>query len=106
RLGGGGGLGGLGFLDRGLGGGEAGDRHAVGRAGHVGEADLVAELHGVRVAAVLAADAELDAGAGGVALLGGDLDELADAGLVDRGERVLLEDLGLGVGAEEGAGVV
>ena len=36
----------------------------------------------------------------------GDLHELADAGLVDRGERVLLQDFVLGVGAEEGARVV
>jgi hypothetical protein len=46
----------------------------------------MAELDGIGVAAVFAADAELDAGAGLVALLGGDLNELADAGLVDRGE--------------------
>ena len=39
----------------------------------------MAELHGVGVAAVLAADAELDAGAGGVAFLDGHLHELTDA---------------------------
>ena len=47
-------------LDRGLGGGEAGDRHAVGRARHIVEAELVAELHRVRITTVFAADAELD----------------------------------------------
>ena len=52
----------------------------------------MAELHGVGVAAVFAADAELDARAGLVALLDGDLHELADAGLVNRGERILLDD--------------
>src|SRR5688572_30161891 len=66
----------------------------------------MAELDGVRIAAVLAADAELDARAGLRALLDRDLHELADAGLVDRGERVLLEDLGLLVRSEEGTGVV
>jgi hypothetical protein len=69
--------------DRGLGGGEAGDGHAVRRAAHVVEAELVAELHRVRIAAVFAADAELDVGAGAAALGHGDLHELADAGLVE-----------------------
>ena len=40
------------------------------------------------------------------AFLDGDLHELADAGLVERGERVLLEDLVLDVGHEEVAHVV
>ena len=44
----------------GLGGGEAGDGHAVRGAGDVVEADLVAEGHRRRLAAMLAADAELD----------------------------------------------
>jgi Tol biopolymer transport system component len=44
----------------GLGRGEAGDGHAEGRAADVVEADLVAEVHRRRVAAVLAADAELE----------------------------------------------
>src|SRR5688572_1332599 len=39
---------------------EACDRHPERRAAHVVEADLVAEVHGVGVAAVLAADAELE----------------------------------------------
>ena len=66
----------------------------------------MAELHGIGVAAVLAANAQLDARAGRIALLGRDLDQLADAGLVDGGERILLHDLVLGVSTEEGAGVV
>ena len=97
---------GAGLFDRGLGGGEAGDGDAVRRARNVGEAGLMAELHRVRVATVFAADAELDARAGLVALLDGDLDELADTGLVDRGEGVFLHDFVFGVGAEEAAGVV
>ena len=51
RLGGSGGF----LFERGLRGGEAGDGHAERRAAHVGEADLVAELHRVRVATVFAA---------------------------------------------------
>ena len=45
-----------------LGGGEAGDRHAEGRAGDVVQPDLVAEGDRGRVAAVLAADADLEVG--------------------------------------------
>jgi hypothetical protein len=54
----------------------------------MGEAQLVEELHRVWIAAVFAADAELDAGAGLVALLGGDADELGDTGLVNGGDGV------------------
>ena len=50
------------LFDGGLGSSQTSDRHAVGRAAHVGQADAVAEFHGVGVAAVFAADAELDAG--------------------------------------------
>ena len=45
------------FLDCSLRGGEAGDWHAVRRAGHVGQTDLMAELNGIGVAAVFATDA-------------------------------------------------
>ena len=66
----------------------------------------MAELHGIGVAAMFAADAELDAGTGLVPLLGRDLDELADAGLVDGRKRIFLHDFVLGVGTEEGTGVI
>ena len=46
----------LAFFDCSLCGGEACDRNAEGRAGYVVEADLVAELNGNGVAAVLTAD--------------------------------------------------
>ena len=52
------------MFDSGLGGSQTGDRHAVGGAGHVVQANLVAELHGGGVAAVLAADTQVDVGAG------------------------------------------
>src|SRR5271155_2115993 len=64
--------------------------HAEGAAGDVREADPVAELHGFRVAPVLAADAELDARPRLRAPLDRYPHELADAGLVDRREGVLL----------------
>ena len=90
----------------GLGGGDAGGGHAVGGAGDVGEANLVAELDGGGVAAVFAADAHLHAGAGGAAEFFGHLHELADAVLVDAGEDVGLDDFEVAVVRQEGAGVV
>ena len=51
-------------------------------------------------------NAELDVGARGAALLDRDLHELADAGLIERGERVLFEDFVLGVGVQEVAHVI
>ena len=66
----------------------------------------MAEFHRVRITTVFAADAELDVRAGLAALGDGDLHELANAGAVERGEGVLLEDFRFGVGHEEGAHVV
>ena len=66
----------------------------------------MAELHAIRVAAVFAADAELDVGPRFVALRHRHLHQLADAGLVDGGERILLDDLQFLVRPEEGAGIV
>ena len=85
---------------------QARDRHAEGRAGNVGQADAVAELHGGRIAAVLAADAQLDVGAGLTAEIGCHLDQLADADLVEAGEGIVLVDLLVVVSAQELAGVV
>src|SRR5690606_32446044 len=70
------------------------------------EADLVAEGDGGGVAAVLAADAELEAGLGTAPPLDREADELADALLVERLERVVREDPGLDVAGEELARVV
>ena len=47
---------------------QPGDRDAVGRAGHVVQPDAVEEVHRLRVAAMLAADPELQVGTGGAAL--------------------------------------
>src|SRR6202008_4280956 len=70
------------------------------------EADLAAEMDRGRVAAVLAADAELDAGAAGAAAPGGGADHLADPGRIEADERVMREDAGLLVGSEEARRVV
>ena len=60
---------------------------------------------------MFAADTELDAGTRLVAFRSGDLDELADAGLVNQGERMVavckdLHDFVFGVSAKERTGVV
>src|SRR5438552_13589701 len=82
---------------------EAGDRDAERGAGHVVEAGFVEEVHGVGVAAVLAAHADLQVGSGGAAFVHGDADEAADAVAVDGLERGDAEDAELEVAGEERA---
>src|SRR4051794_21662831 len=84
-----------GLAERGLRRGEPGDRHAVRRAGHVVEPDLVTERHRRRIAAMLAADPDLQLRPRLAAALDADLHEFADAGLIDRYERVDLQDAAL-----------
>ena len=55
-------------LDCSLCGSQAGDGHTEGAAGHIIQADLVAELDGHGVAAVLAADAVVQLSAGSLCL--------------------------------------
>ena len=92
--------------ERGLGGGKAGERDAIRAAGDVVEPEPVAEGDGLRLAAVLAADAQLDPGPLPAAALDGDLHQVADPLLVDRLERVALEHAALEVIGEEAAAVV
>src|SRR4051794_13363855 len=94
------------LAERGLRGGEAGDRDAVGRAGDVVEADRMAEGDGGGIAAVLAADADLERGARHTTACDADLDELADAFLVERDEGIDRQDALGHVGAEEACGIV
>ena len=63
---------------------EACDRHAEGRAGNIIKADIVAELDGSRVAAVLTADTAVELRVDGLAHSDGHLHELADAVLIRR----------------------
>src|SRR6476660_5741569 len=84
--------------ERRLRGGEAGDGDAVGRRGDVIEAPRLAEGDRGRVAAMLAANAELEAGLRRAAALGGERDQLADPFLVDRDERIAGEDTLLDIG--------
>src|SRR5205814_10548733 len=74
-------------------GGQPRQGHPERRARHVVEADLVAEVDRGRVAAVLAADPELERLPGGAAPLAGPADQLADARLVEGLERVGRDEL-------------
>src|SRR5215207_1311212 len=85
---------------------EARDRHAEGRAGHVVEPQPVAERHGARLAAVLAADADLEVRPGGATLRHREADQLAHAGLVEHLERVVGEDAAVDVARQKAPGVV
>src|SRR5207253_10205246 len=80
--------------------------HAIGRAGHIVETRLVAEEYRRRVAAMLAANAELQLGPRLAAAFAGDLDQLADAFDVERGERIVLEDAALLIFLEERSRIV
>src|SRR5271165_4353849 len=71
---------------------QTGRQHAEWRAGYVVEAVLRAEFHGGGVAAVLAADTDLDRRPGRTSLFHRHLDQLPDAFLIKGGERVLLQN--------------
>src|SRR5581483_153279 len=93
-------------LDRGLRRGETGHGHAEGRAGDVVETRRVAEGDGGGIAAMLAADADLEAGPRLAAALGAEAHELAHPVPVDGDERVDLEDRPLRVVGEDRRGIV
>src|SRR5271166_5971528 len=80
---------------------QPGDGHPERRAGHIVQARVVEEVHRVRVATVLAADADLEARPCGPALFDGDADQPAHPVPVDRLERRHPEDAELDVAAEE-----
>lgn len=69
------------------------DRHAERRAGDIGEADIVAKITVERIAAMFAADTQLDVRAGLLAQLYSHLHQLADAFLIQLLERVGLINL-------------
>src|SRR5436305_3382442 len=91
---------GLAVLERRLSRCHARDRDAVRRAAHVVEPGHVEEVDRVRVAAVLAAEAELKRGLGLAAGPRRQSHEPPDARLVDRLERAAVDDLLLHVGGE------
>src|SRR5450759_2299273 len=92
--------------ERRLGRREPRDRHAIRRRADVVEADLVEEVNRRRVAAVLAADPELQVGPAPTAALDAVAHEVADSLYVDRREGILLEDLLLLVDLQELPAVV
>src|SRR5260221_14229793 len=89
-----------------LGGGEAGDGDGVGGARDVVEPDLLAELDRGGIAAMLAADAELEVLARPPAALAGDAHELADALDIERDEGIVREDALFLIGRDEARRVV
>ena len=94
------------FADGSLSGGQTRNRNAVRRAGNIVHAAGLEEVDGRRIAAVFAADAQMQVGAGGTAQLGGHLHQLAHAHLIQLGEGIVLVDLLIIVSAQELAGVV
>src|SRR5580704_19406494 len=82
------------------------DAHAEWRARHVVEADLVAEGDRGGIAAMLAANAELEVFPRPPSALGCDAHEFADAVAVDRHERIDGKDALVAVRAEEACRVV
>src|SRR5258708_39427447 len=87
--------------NRGLRGRQPGDRDTVWRTGHIVHPHPVAEHHRTRLASMLSADADLQIRPGSAPQLDGVLDQLPDAALIENRERIVIEDLGLGVIALE-----
>src|SRR5262245_52221862 len=86
--------------------GEPCNRHAERRARHIFEAEQMAERDRRRIAAVLAADSDLEFGARLAPTLDADTHQFADALAVDRHERIGLQDAARGVGTKEACGIV
>src|SRR3954470_5243806 len=95
-----------GLAERGLRGGEARDRHAIGRAGYVIQSDLVAEGHRCRIAAMLAANPDLQLRPRLAAALDADPDQFAHAVTIDRDKGIDLQNAARDVGTEKTRGVV
>ena len=92
--------------DIGLRRGKSRDRDAERRAGDVVQADVVAELDGGRIAAVLTADTAVKFGTGLTSKLDRHLHQLADADGIETGKRIGLVDLVRIVCGQELAGIV
>src|SRR3569623_111794 len=80
------------FAERGLRGGKARNRHAVRRAGHVVQPDLVTERDRSRSTTVLATDAHLQLRANLAATLRADPHQFAYTVTIERDERICLQN--------------
>src|SRR5437762_178183 len=87
--------------ERGLCGRESGHRHSIRRGADVVETGVVEEVNRCGVAAVLAADSDLQLGTRLASALDADAHEIAHALHVDRRERILFEDLLLLIDLQE-----
>src|ERR1035437_7779165 len=85
---------------------QPGGQQPEGRAGYIVEPDLVAELEGLWIAAMLATDANLEVGSGVASLGRRHLHQQAGASLVKGGEGILFEDSGLDICRKEVVDVV
>src|SRR5262249_14660349 len=94
------------ILNRSLSSGQSRDRYTEGGTTHVSQSDSMAELHGIRIATVFAADPQFDIRARASSLLDRNFHELPDARLVDSRERVLLDDFQFGIRREERSRIV
>src|SRR5262249_42318013 len=94
------------LAQRGLGGRKPRDWNTERRAGNVIKTDLMKERNRGRIAAVLAADADLEVIARRAAALDADPHQLADAFTIDRDERIGREDAALRIGAQEARRIV
>ena len=86
--------------------GQTRDRHTERRAGHIVQTDLVAELYGAGVTAVLTADTAVQLGTGSFTVLHSHLHQLANAVTIQLGEGIVLKDLGVIVSVQELTGVI
>src|SRR5262249_19661577 len=91
---------------RGLPEGEASDRDSVGRAAHIIDRQAREEAQRLRVAGMLAADADLELWVGRPAPLDGERNQLAHPLFVEGDERVEVVEALAPVGREEGRGIV
>ena len=82
-------------LDCSLSSSQTSNGNTEGRAGNVVQADLVAELNGHGVAAVLTADTVVQLVAGSLSLGDSHLHQLANAGLIQLSKGIVLEDLSI-----------
>ena len=86
--------------------GQPGNGHPEGAAGYIAQADLMAELYRNRIAAVLAADADVHIRTDRLTQAAGHFHETAHALLIQLGKGIRLVDLAVIIGIQELARIV